>query len=409
MRLSSNHKVPTVLLGQAKTKQPVDNSPFGMGDWPSPPPEFHSTVNPSQNRPAPLTSDSRTHQPLSPQDDADFVADYWEINSANDVPTTSKDRTFDYTADDPFWDGEPFEDNRFISSETENSDSTYGATANAEPYGSDIYELEADCLETDIFDDQRPVDTDLDDLFEAAGDGWQASPEAGVSYRRRTRGARSIRQRQTKQPLSQALLKAASAKSSGDYLNILSEILAQAILQGKGSARCETHLNTLQLMAKRYATHGFSEHSILSDAVEIHNPDQGPDLLPVLTGLAVRVILKPHLIVAQPSPTQLKQLFLATRESVKRLAAGRQLKALPRLVTRLAQRPQPDRHAFDQLPKQLHRATIRVTQNLQLYEQLCCESPPERPAPTAGNGSVQLFHTHGPVEIFIRPLHDESS
>ncbi|NJM97355.1 MAG: hypothetical protein HC800_09410 [Phormidesmis sp. RL_2_1] len=168
-------------------------------------------------------------------------------------------------------------------------------------------------------------------------------------------------------------------------------------------------------MSKRYAACGLSEQTLLADAIELYIPLDGqafePRLLPVLTGLAARNILKPHLKNGLLNPPLIKQLFSATGEAVKLLAIRGQLKALPGLIARLNQQllrqPIQNRHGLSQLPQQLDQATLRVTQNPQLYQHLCRLSETitaEKSPPSANPDSPQRLRIHGPVEILFRRL-----
>jgi hypothetical protein len=187
-------------------------------------------------------------------------------------------------------------------------------------------------------------------------------------------------------------------------------------------------LQMLRSLIQRYADRGFTENDVLEDIVDIFSQDTSDymaDLSPIVTGLAVRLMLKPRLKEISLKASSLKEFSLkkiscspalvetlsaVTEEVVKQLAARGQLKALPGLAASVGYVSVRDHHRANRLPQQLYQAATKVTQDPQLYQRLCAfhsdRAAASQPVtdPSVTEEMPQRLRINGPVEILIQHL-----
>ena len=417
---SNNHRVPTVLLGQGETPFFPNSPDSNTESWLS----FESNTDESDFSQAVSQSPetlgglpngrSPTSQPTGEAVDLD--ADYWQSAPQSSYSEhNSSDVADDFLFEDDVADS--YEETDWTASETESE-------FDADLFADDFVEQDNAVHDSpnERLRPRRPRRTpypqeNLDYLFGENKPVRAHSQYAGPRYKNGQGQFSNPSQKQPvqRQPIKRQLevgfLKAVMAGGADDYFKAIRQVLTQATAalpsDGRSPSILQVQLSAIALLIKRYAACGLDEQAALADVIALHGQFNSAALVPVLSGLATRLLLRPHLDNGVLSPPVVQRLFGAIAESVKMLSVRRQLKALPGLIARLSQLPVQDRHAIAQLSQQLDSATLRTTQNPQLYQRLCQyadQQTAQKAAQPNQNAAPQRLRINGPVEIFFRPL-----
>lgn len=425
MQQSSNHKAPTLSLEEGNWS-PFSQILYSTRDLPSSQANVNQTARPLNPEKLSRENSQQPRQDAYPNGNANLEVDYWQGVFSNDEPVP-----LNHYPDDHQNDGIPeesiFRESSFVDDDLEEVDfeistPSFGTAGDHDFEDNDFdsdqvidryieQELEQYRPRSSRAVKQREFNVSLDDLFEYDDNNWEGRSNSNGTQRKRLQGdanGETYSKCSVKRQLEQGLIRALEATNASDYLNLLTSVFSHSLrafseVSGPSAGALQAQLTTLKLLAKRYGDQGFNEQAMLEDTVEIYLQTASTDLLPVVTGLVVRVLLKPQLKQGRLNPSLLKRMFSIVGESVKMLASRHQLKALPGLMTRVRQLCRKRQLPIHKLPQLLHQLTTQVTQNPQLYQKLC-HIGLDKTVVQEENDTSQRLRINGPVEIFIKRL-----